>query len=89
MRTAARLATIAFVCTWIPLTLVRGIAMGRQFRIGSHGQGAWSPLFDAIVQIGFVMLAPSLFVALLVFALWSWREERAMLREARRKRDAR
>jgi len=77
MRTGIRLAALAFALTWIPLTLVRGIAMGRQFRIGSHGQDAWSPLFDAVVQIAFVMLAPSLFVALLVFALVMWRHERA------------
>lgn len=77
MRTAIRLAALAFALTWIPLTLVRGIAMGRQFRIGSHGQDAWSPLFDAVVQIAFVMLAPSLFVALLVFALVMWRHEHA------------
>lgn len=50
--------------------------MGRQFRIGSHGQHATGPIVDAVIQIGFVMLAPSLFVALLVFALWAWREER-------------
>lgn len=83
MRTGVRLATLAFVLTWIPVTLVRGIAMGRQFRIGSHGQDAWTPLFDAVVQIAFVMLAPSLFVALLVFVLWAWREERRAAKAAR------
>ncbi|MBA3854305.1 MAG: hypothetical protein C0503_07805 [Gemmatimonas sp.] len=76
MRTGMRLAALAFALTWIPLTLVRGIEMGRQFRIGSHGQDATGPIVDAVIQIGFVMLAPSLFVALLVFALWAWREER-------------
>ena len=84
MRTGVRLAALAFLVTWIPITLVRGIAMGRQFRIGSHGQDAWTPLFDAVVQIAFVMLAPSLFVALLVFSLWAWREERRAAKGARR-----
>jgi Na+/H+-dicarboxylate symporter len=83
MRTGVRLAALTFLLTWIPVTLVRGIAMGRQFRIGDHGQDAWSPLFDAVVQIAFVMLAPALFAALLVFALWAWREERAAARAKR------
>ena len=80
MRTGIRLAALAFALTWIPLTLVRGIAMGRQFRIGSHGQDAWSPLVDAVFQSALVMLAPSLFVSLLVFALVMWRQERAARR---------
>ncbi len=80
MRIGLRLAALAFALTWIPLTLVRGIAMGRQFRIGSHGQDAAGPLVDAVIQVAFVMLAPSLFVALLVFALWAWREERRSAR---------
>ncbi|HRN53621.1 MAG TPA: hypothetical protein PK788_08995 [Gemmatimonadaceae bacterium] len=80
MRTGLRLAAVAFALVWIPLTLVRGIAMGRELRIGSHGQGAIGPLVDAVIQAGFVMLAPSLFVALLVFALWAWREERRAAR---------
>lgn len=83
MRSALRLAAVTFAITWLPLTLVRGIAMGRQFRIGSHGQEAWTPLFDAVVQIGFVMLAPSLFAALAVFALRMWWEERAQERARR------
>jgi Na+/H+-dicarboxylate symporter len=83
VRTGARLAALTFLLTWIPFTLVRGIAMGRQFRIGDQGQDAWSPLVDAVVQIAFVMLAPSLFAALLVFALWAWREERAAARSKR------
>jgi Na+/H+-dicarboxylate symporter len=76
MRAAVRLAAFTFAVTWVPLTLVRGIALGRQFRIGSHGQDAWTPLFDAVVQVAFVMLAPSLFVALVAFVLRMWWEER-------------
>ena len=83
MRSAGRIAALTFVVTWIPLTLVRGIAQGRSFRIGSHGQAAWAPIFDAIVQLAFVMLAPALFAALFAFALRMWWEERAAQRAAR------
>ncbi len=76
MRGGVRLAIVVFVVAWLPLTLWRGIAMGRSFRIGAAGQDASGPLIDAVIQMGFVMLAPALFVALLAFALWSWREER-------------
>ena len=77
MRTPLRLAAVTFFGIWIPLSLWRGIAMGRSFRIGSDAQHTAAPLVDAVIQIAFVMLAPALFVALLVFALAAWREERA------------
>ena len=80
MRNGVRLAAAVFVLTWVPLTLWRGLAMGRSFRIGAAGQDATSPLIDAVIQIAFVMLAPSLFVALFAFALWAWREERRAAR---------
>lgn len=80
MRRGVRFAAVAFCVTWIPLTLVRGIALGREFRIGRHGQGATGPLVDAVIQVAFVMLAPALFVALAVFVFWAWREERAAAR---------
>jgi hypothetical protein len=76
MRGGVRLAAIVFVLTWVPLSLWRGLAMGRSFRIGAAGQDAAGPLIDAVIQIGFVMLAPALFAALFAFALWAWREER-------------
>lgn len=50
--------------------------MGRSFRIGAAGQDATGPLVDAVIQMGFVMLAPALFAAVFAFALWAWREER-------------
>ncbi len=81
MRNGIRLAIAVFLLTWIPLTLWRGLAMGRTFRIGSDGQSAISPLVDAVIQIGFVMLAPALFAALFAFALWAWREERRAARK--------
>ena len=76
MRGGVRLAAVVFLITWLPLTLWRGLAMGRSFRIGAAGQDASGPLIDAVIQIGFVMLAPALFTALLAFTLWAWREER-------------
>ncbi len=76
MRIPIRLAALAFVVTWVPLTLWRGLAMGRSFRIGSDAQQSAAPLVDAVIQMAFVMLAPCLFVALLAFALAAWREER-------------
>lgn len=76
MRGGIRLAAMVFLVTWIPLTLWRGLAMGRSFRIGAAGQDASGPLVDAVIQMGFVMLAPALFAAVFAFALWAWREER-------------
>lgn len=76
MRDGVRLATLVFLVTWIPLTLWRGLAMGRSFRIGAAGQDASGPLVDAVIQMGFVMLAPALFAAVFAFALWAWRDER-------------
>ncbi len=62
--------------TWIPLTVWRGLAQGRAFRIGAHGQDSVWPLVEGMMQVGAAMLAPALFVGLLVFALLAWREER-------------
>lgn len=76
MKRGLWLAGFTFLLVWIPATLWRGIAMGRSFRIGRHGQETAAPLVDAVIQIAFIMLAPSLFAALFVFALWAWREER-------------
>jgi len=80
MRSGIRLALAVFLITWLPLTIWRGLEMGRSFRIGASGQDSAAPLVDAVIQIGFVMLAPSLFVALFAFALWAWREERRAVR---------
>ena len=81
MRGGIRLAALVFLVTWVPLTLWRGLAMGRSFRIGSDAQDSTGPLVDAVIQIGFVMLAPAMFAALFAFALWAWREERRAARQ--------
>lgn len=86
MRAGVRLAASVFVLVWLPLTLWRGLAMGRSFRIGAAGQDASGPLIDAVIQVGFVMLAPALFAALFVFALWAWRDERRHERQRRQQR---
>jgi hypothetical protein len=80
MRRGLWLAVATFVLVWVPATLWRGIAMGRSFRIGRHGQDSVAPLVDAVIQIGFIMLAPALLAALFAFALWAWREERRAAR---------
>ncbi len=80
MRRGLWLAGVTFALVWVPATLWRGIAMGRSFRIGRQGQDSAGPLVDAVIQIAFVMLAPALFAALFVFALWAWREERRAAR---------
>ena len=80
MRRGLWLAALTFLLVWIPATLVPGIAMGRSFRLGRHGQELAAPLVDSVIQYAFIMLAPSLFAALLVFALWAWREERRAVR---------
>jgi hypothetical protein len=74
-------AGATFLLVWVPVTLWRGIAMGRSLRIGRQGQDATGPLVDAVIQIAFIMLAPALFAALFVFALWAWREERRAARK--------
>jgi len=76
VRRGAQLAVLVFFLTWIPLTVWRGIAFGRTFRIGAGADRSNGPLIEGMIQIGAVMLAPALFVALLAFALWAWREER-------------
>jgi hypothetical protein len=76
MRRAAWFAGAAVVVTWLPLTLWRGLAQGRAFRIGAHGQDSIGPLVEGVIQVGFAMLAPAMFVGLLVFALMAWNEER-------------
>ena len=76
MRRTARISAVAVLLTWLPLTLWRGLAQGRALRIGAHGQESVGPLVEGVIQVGFAMLAPALFVGLLVFALLAWREER-------------
>jgi hypothetical protein len=76
VKTGIRLAALTFAFTWIPLSLWRGLAMGRSLRIGNDAQQASGPLVDGVIQIAMVMLAPALFAAVFVFVLWSWREER-------------
>ena len=76
MRHGARLAAAVFVLTWVPLSLWRGLAFGRTFRIGRHGDGAWGPLVEGVIQVAAVMIAPALLAALAAFVVWAWREER-------------
>ena len=76
MRHGARIAGLVFLGTWIPLSVWRGIRLGRSFRIGTEGQAATGPLIDGIIQLAAVMLAPAAFAALIAFVLWAWREER-------------
>ena len=78
MQSGVRLAAVAFVLTWLPITVFKGLAMGRSFRVGRHGQDAVGPLIDAMVQVGFAALAPALLVALVAFAFSAWREERRL-----------
>jgi len=76
MRRGVWWALLAFLVTWVPLTLWRGLAFGAAFRIGEAGAGAWTPLAEGVLQMGMVMLVPALLVALLTFALWAWWQER-------------
>jgi hypothetical protein len=76
MKRAAWVGGTAVLATWLPLTLWRGVAQGRAFRIGAHGQESVGPLVEGVIQAGFAMLAPALFAGLLVFVLLAWREER-------------
>ena len=76
MRRGKQLAVWTFFLTWIPLSVWRGLAQGRSFRIGHDGADNKGPLIDAIIQLAAVMLAPALFAAVAVFVLWAWREER-------------
>lgn len=76
MKRAAWLAGAAFALVWIPLTVWKGLALGRAFRIGTHGQGATGPLIEGVIQTAAVMLVPALFAALAVFTFAAWREER-------------
>ena len=80
MRRGAWLALGAILITWVPLTLWCGLAQGRAFRIGSQGQQSVGPLIEGVIQVGAAMLAPALFVGLLVFAVHNWREERRAAR---------
>ncbi len=82
----ARWALAVFFATWIPLSVWRGIVLGRSLRIGEVGRRDWRPLGDAIINLAAVMLAPAALVALAFFVLWMWREER---RDARRARESR
>ncbi len=76
MRRGARLAAVVFLVTWVPLSLWRGLAFGRTFRIGAGSERSSGPLIEGVIQVAAVMLAPALFAALLAFVLWAWREER-------------
>ena len=76
IRRGARLAGATFVLTWVPLSLWRGLAFGRTFRIGRQGEESWGPLVEGVIQVAAVMIAPALLAALAVFVGWSWREER-------------
>lgn len=76
MRRHAWAAGAAALLTWLPVTLWRGLAQGRAFRIGAHGQESVGPLIEGVIQVGFAMLAPALFIGLLVFVVLAWREER-------------
>ncbi len=82
MRRSARLAFVVFLATWIPLTVWRGLAFGRTFRIGAGADHSAGPLIEGMIQIGAVMFAPALFAALIAFALAAWQDER---RAARRR----
>ncbi len=60
-------AGTAFAAVWIPSSIVLGMRWGRSLRFpGDHAQQT-GPIADGIIQFGLVMLAPSLFVALVVF----------------------
>jgi hypothetical protein len=76
VRRGAWLAAGAFVLTWVPISLWRGIAFGRTFRIGAEGQDSLGPVVEGVIQMAAIMFAPALFVALLVFVGWAYREER-------------
>ncbi len=86
LRRGGRLALAVFLLTWIPLSVWRGLALGRTFRFGPEGRGHWGPLADAIINVGAAMFAPAALAALVVFVLWAWREER---RHERRVREGR
>jgi hypothetical protein len=75
MRRGARLAGAVFLLTWVPLSLWRGLAFGRSFRIGRAGEDSWGPLAEGVLQIAAVMFAPAMLAALVAFVLWAWREE--------------
>ena len=76
LRRGAVLAGWVFVGTWVPLSVWRGIAFGRTFRIGHTDQASLGPLLEGIIQVAAVMLAPAAFAALVAFVLWAWRAER-------------
>jgi len=76
MRTGARLALAVFFLTWVPLSVWRGLALGRTFRFGPDGRAEWGPLAEGIINVGAAMFAPAALVALVAFVLWAWREER-------------
>ena len=75
MRRGAKIAGAVFLFTWVPLSLWRGIAFGRTFRIGRVDDHSSGPLIEGVIQVAAVMIAPALLVALAVFVLWAWREE--------------
>lgn len=76
MRHGARFAGAIFVLAWVPLSLWRGLAFGRTFRIGRESDDSWGPLVEGVIQVAAVMIAPALLAALAAFVLWAWRDER-------------
>lgn len=76
LRPGVRIAGVVFVLTWVPLSLWRGIAFGRTFRIGRGSETSSGPLVEGVIQVAAMMLAPALLAALAAFVLWAWREER-------------
>lgn len=82
IRAAGRLAGAVFLLTWIPLSVWRGLAVGRTFRIGpgADGQG---PLVDGIITAAAAMLAPAALAALVAFVGSAWLAERRARRVPR------
>lgn len=76
MKRALWIAGATFALVWVPFTVWKGIALGRAFRIGTHGQGAVGPLVEGVIQTAAVMFVPALFAALAAFTIAAWREER-------------
>ncbi len=75
VRAGARLAGAVFLLTWVPLSVWRGLVLGRSLRIGSAGGDDVGPLVEGILQVAAVMLAPAMLAALVAFVLWAWRQE--------------
>ncbi len=76
LRQAARWSLAVFLATWIPLSVWRGLALGRSLQIGEVGRRDWRPLGDGIVNLAAVLLVLAALVALVCFVAWMWIEER-------------